>query len=31
MTLNIKMGSLMDFLAIFGCKTHFKCKLRQNC
>jgi len=30
MTLNVKIGVFMDFLAISGCKTHFKSKMRRN-
>jgi len=30
MTLTIKIGFLMDFLAILGCETHFKSKLSPN-
>jgi len=29
MTLNAKIGVFMDFLAILGCKTHFKSELRR--
>jgi len=27
MTFNTKIGDFMDFLAILGCKTHFKSEL----
>jgi len=30
MILNIKIGLFMDFLAILGCKTHFKSELHQK-
>jgi len=30
MTLNIKIGVLMEFLTVWGCETHFKSELRQN-
>jgi len=30
MTLNAKIGVLMNFLVISGCKTHFKSELRWN-
>jgi len=30
MTLNAKLGIIMDFLAISGCETHFKSELRRN-
>jgi len=30
MTLNAKIGGFMDFLAIWGCETHFKSELRRN-
>jgi len=30
MTLNVKIGILMDFLAISGCEIHFKSELRRN-
>jgi len=30
MTLNAKMEVFMDFLAILGCKTHFKSDLHWN-
>jgi len=29
MTLNVKLGGFMDFLAILGCETHFKSQLRR--
>jgi len=30
MTLNVKIGVLMDFLAILGCETDFKSELRRK-
>jgi len=30
MTLNAKIGFLMDFLAISCCETHFESELRRN-
>jgi len=30
MTLNAKIGVLIDFLAISGCDTHFKSELHRN-
>jgi len=30
MTLNAKIGGVMDFLAISGCNIHFKSELCQN-
>jgi len=30
MTLNAQIAVFMDFLAIWGCETHFKSELRRN-
>jgi len=30
MTLNVKIGVFINFLAISGCETHFKRELRRN-
>jgi len=30
MTLNAKIGVLIDFLTILGCETHFESELRRN-